>query len=86
MTYVRTELAIRFNKFKKHNVDIRRDSSYINALKKNIKNDPQNNFENIVNNLNQMMRDPKNNLWNEMYNLSDEVVYALYKLYCIEQK
>jgi hypothetical protein len=86
MTYVRAELAIRFNLFKKHNVDIRRDDKYINVLKKDIKNDPNNFFDNIVDNLSQMLNNPKHGLWSEMYNLPNDVIYALYKLYCVEHK
>ena len=87
MIYVRAELVIRFDKFKKHNVDLTiTDNNYIAKLKSNMNNGSAHYFENIINNINEMIKDPKNNLWNDMYNLSDESVYALYKLYCVEKK
>lgn len=87
MIYVRAELVIRFDKFKKHNVDLTiTDNNYIAKLKSNMNNGSVHNFENIVSNLNQMIANSQNNLWNDFYNLSDEAVYALYKLCCVEKK
>lgn len=56
-------------------------------LKKGMSADSKNRFENIIyNHLNQMLRDPKYSFWNEIFNSPDEVLYALYKLYCVEHK
>ncbi len=90
MTFVKIELSNRLEQLKKNtnnSISIFRYDNYRNDLQKKIKN-PNDGYEfiKITDEIEQALKSSSHNLWNQFYNLSNEIIYALYKLYCVEIK
>ncbi len=91
MTCIKFRLFTQFNNLRncKHSETewFLRNNKYRDELAATLTENDSNKFKQIVNLLPHMIESPPTyNFWNILNNSSDEVIYSLYKLYCVETK